>query len=115
MENIDSQWLIDLIKSLKSKGFIYNDTDFSKKTGINKTFLSGMKNGKQIISEQTVQKIKEAFPEHFGLEIHNENNCPLCAEKDKRIAVMEKYIKSLEDQIALLKGADTKKEKRKAV
>lgn len=53
--------------------------------------------------------------EFFGYSSNGIASCRVCEEKDKRIAVMEKYIKSLEDQIALLKGVDTKKEKRKAV
>ena len=105
MENKDSQWLIDLIESLKDAGEIYNETDFCKKTGINKTFLSDMKAGRHAITEQTVRKIKKAFPSCFGLSTSNgsEEPCPLCEEKDKRIAFMEKYISRLEEENARLR------------
>lgn len=53
--------------------------------------------------------------EFFGYSPNGIASCRVCEEKDKRIAVMEKYIKSLEEQIALLKGSETTKEKRKAV
>lgn len=104
MENKDSQWLIDIIESLKSAGEIYNETDFCKKTGLNKSFISDMKAGRSVITEQTVRKIKQAFPNSFGLTAHeNEEPCPLCEEKDKRIAFMEKYISRLEDENAQLR------------
>lgn len=73
MQNIDNEELIKLIESLKEKGFIYNEADFCKKTGINKTFLSDMKAGRRTISEQTVQKIEQTFPEYFGV-ISGDNN-----------------------------------------
>lgn len=105
MENKDSQWLIDIIESLKSAGEIYNETDFCKKTRIRKSFISDMKAGRAVITEQTVRKIKQAFPNSFGLSTahENENSCPLCEEKDKRIAFMEKYISRLEDENAQLR------------
>lgn len=105
MENKDSQWLIDLIESLKDAGEIYNETDFCKKTGINKTFISDMKAGRAVITEQTVRKIKQAFPSCFGLSPSKDNvdPCLLCEEKDKRIAFMEKYITRLEDENARLR------------
>ena len=105
MENKDSQWLIDLIESLKDSGEIYNETDFAKKTGLNKSFISDMKAGRSAITEQTIRKIKQAFPSCFGLSTTYENNepCPLCEEKDKRIAFMEKYISRLEEENARLR------------
>lgn len=105
MENKDSQWLIGIIESLKAAGEIYNETDFCKKTGINKSFISDMKAGRSVITEQTVRKIQQAFPSSFGLSTVHENEvpCPLCEEKDKRIAFMEKYISLLEDENARLR------------
>lgn len=105
MENKDNQWLINLIESLKDSGEIYNETDFCKKTGLNKSFISDMKAGRAVITEQTVRKIKQAFPNCFGLSTTNEDKepCPLCEEKDKRIAFMEKYISRLEEENSRLR------------
>lgn len=103
MDIIDSQWLIDLIESLKSSGEIYNETDFCKKTGLNKSFVSNMKSGKNQITEQTVLKIKQTFPAFFGIErMEKKELCLLCAEKDKVIATKDALIDSLNKQIELL-------------
>lgn len=106
METKDSQWLIDLIESLKEVGEIYNDTDFCKKTGLNKTFVSDMKSGRIQISEQTVHRIMNTFPASFGISSVGEEKpaCAMCEEKDKRIAFMEKYIARLEEENTRLRS-----------
>ena len=106
MEAKDCQWLIDLIESLKEVGEIYNDADFCKKTGLNKTFVSDMKAGRVPISEQTVHKIMNTFPSSFGIYALGEekHTCSMCEEKDKRIAFMEKYIARLEDENTRLRA-----------
>lgn len=106
MEIKDNQWLIDLIESLKEVGEIYNDADFCKKTGLNKTFVSDMKAGRVQISEQTVHKIMNTFPASFGISstIEEKYTCAMCEEKDKRIAFMEKYIERLEDENTRLRS-----------
>lgn len=63
---MDNQELIKTIEELKKAGFIYNDSDFCRKLGFPKSFLSEMKAGKKTITEQTVLRIKEAFPDFFA-------------------------------------------------
>ena len=106
MENKDNQWLIDIIESLKSAGEIYNDADFCKKTGLNKTFVSDMKSGRVQISEQTIHKIMSTCPASFGISSVGEEKpaCAMCEEKDKRIVFMEKYIARLEEENTRLRS-----------
>lgn len=61
METIDFKRLNTILRNLKSSGIIYNDTDFCNRTGITKSFLSEMKNGKKQITEKTVRKISETL------------------------------------------------------
>lgn len=62
---MDNQTLIETIEALKKAGFVYNDSDFCRKTGMAKSFLSEMKAGRRVITEQTVQRIRDTFPEFF--------------------------------------------------
>ena len=62
---MDNQTLIKTLEDLKNAGFIYNDADFCRKTGMSKTFLSEMKAGKRKITQQTVTRIRETFPDFF--------------------------------------------------
>lgn len=62
---MDNQTLIKTLEDLKNAGFIYNDSDFCRKTGMAKSFLSEMKMGRRPITEQTVQRIRETFPEFY--------------------------------------------------
>lgn len=59
---MDNQTLIETIEALKKAGFVYNDSDFCRKTGMAKSFLSEMKAGRRVITEQTVQRIRDTFP-----------------------------------------------------
>ena len=63
---MDNQTLIETLEALKNAGFIYNDADFCRKTGMSKTFLSEMKAGKRTITQQTVTRIRETFPEFYA-------------------------------------------------
>ena len=62
---MDNQTLIKTLEDLKNAGFIYNDADFCRKTGMSKTFLSEMKAGKRKITQQTVTRIRETFSDFF--------------------------------------------------
>lgn len=66
MEEFDNKWLLDILERLKEGNFVYNDSDFCRQTGIPKTYLSDMKSGRRAVSEQTVRKIRQAFPSFFG-------------------------------------------------
>ena len=63
---MEYQTLIETIEDLKKAGLIYNDTDFCRKTGMAKSFLSEMKAGRRPITEQTVQRIRDTFPTFFN-------------------------------------------------
>lgn len=63
MENQD---FIKLLEDLKNANFVYNDADFCRKVGLSKSFLSEMKTGKRTISQQTVARIRETFPDFFN-------------------------------------------------
>lgn len=63
---MDNQTLIETLESLKKRGFVYNDADFCRKTGMSKTFLSEMKAGKRTITQQTVTRIHDTFPDFFA-------------------------------------------------
>lgn len=66
---MDNQTLIETLEALKDGGFVYNDADFCRKTGMAKSFLSEMKSGKRVITEQTVQRIRETFPDFFAPKV----------------------------------------------
>lgn len=66
---MENQELIKTIEDLKKAGLVYNDADFCRKCGFAKSFLSEMKAGKRSITEQTVQRIKETFPEFFNPKV----------------------------------------------
>lgn len=63
---MDNQTLIETLEAIKNGGFVYNDADFCRKTGMSKTFLSEMKAGKRTITQQTVTRIHETFPDFFA-------------------------------------------------
>ena len=63
---MDNQTLIETLEALKNGGFVYNDADFCRKTGMSKTFLSEMKAGKKPFSELSRRKIEETFPDFFA-------------------------------------------------
>lgn len=62
---MDYQELTKVIEGLKKTEFVYNDSDFCRKCGFSKSFLSEMKSGKRAITEQTVTRIKQTFPDFF--------------------------------------------------
>lgn len=66
---MDNQTLIKTLEDLKNTGFIYNDADFCRKLGCSKTFLSEMKAGKRKITQQTVTRIHETFPEFYAQKV----------------------------------------------
>ena len=66
---MDNQTLIKILEDLKNAGFIYNDADFCRKTVMSKTFLSEMKAGKRTITQQTVTRIRETFPDFFAPKV----------------------------------------------
>ena len=57
-----SQRFEEVIKFLKSKRLIYNESDFCQQTGIGRSFLSDMKSSGKAISKKTVTKITTTFP-----------------------------------------------------
>ncbi len=63
MEIAINKRLISVINYLKSNKLIYNESDFSKKLGIGKSFLSDMKAGRKEITEPTVLNICAVFPQ----------------------------------------------------
>jgi hypothetical protein len=62
----DKQTITEIIEGLKNEGFVYNDADFSRKTGLKASFVSEMKAGKKPFSELTRQKIEQTFPKYFN-------------------------------------------------
>ena len=63
MENTINERLVGVLKHLKENKLIYNEADFSQKTGISKSFLSDMKAARKEISERTVLNIADVFPD----------------------------------------------------
>lgn len=63
---MDNQTLIKIIEDLKEAGLIYNDADFSRKTGIKASFVSEMKAGKKPFTGVTRKRIEETFPDFFN-------------------------------------------------
>lgn len=62
---MENQSLIEILEGLQNAGFIYNDADFCRKTGIKHSFVSDMKSGKKPFTPQTRKKIEEIFPDYF--------------------------------------------------
>jgi hypothetical protein len=61
----EKQGLTEIIEGLKREGFIYNDADFCRKTGLKSSFVSEMKAGKKPFSEKTRQLVEQTFPNFF--------------------------------------------------
>ena len=57
METTENKRLIDVIAFLKKERVIYNESDFAKQLEIGKSFLSDIKAGRKVLSEQIVLKI----------------------------------------------------------
>lgn len=57
-----------LLDDLKKEGYIYNDADFCRKTGMHRSTVSELRTGKKVFSEQILQKIKQIFLEFFGTD-----------------------------------------------
>ena len=57
------------MEALKNAGFIYNDADFCRKTGLQASFVSEMKAGKKPFTALSRRKIEETFPDFFGAKI----------------------------------------------
>ncbi len=53
---------IDLLYVLKRQEEVYNDTDFARRVGHAKSYISEVKNGKRTLTEQFVRSIAKAFP-----------------------------------------------------
>lgn len=63
MENQD---FIKLLEDLKNAGLIYNDADFSRKTGLQPSFVSEMKTGKKPFTGKCRRIVEESFPDFFN-------------------------------------------------
>ena len=63
MEKTINERLVEVLKHLKENKLIYNEADFSQRTGISKSFLSDMKAARKEISERTVLNIADVFPD----------------------------------------------------
>lgn len=103
---MDYNKLKELIKSKKIK-----IKDFAIDLGYTTTqgFQKAIEN--KTLTETKILKLCNMFSispnEWFGISSTVNTHCQLCEEKDKRIALMEKYIKKLEDEIE--KGKSSKK------
>lgn len=64
----EKQTINQIIELLKENGFVYNDADFCRKTGLKASFVSEMKTGKKPFTESTLRKIEETFPDFFYRE-----------------------------------------------
>ena len=66
---MEYQTLIELMEALKNAGFIYNDADFCRKTGLQASFVSEMKAGKKPFTGLSRRKIEETFPDFFAPKV----------------------------------------------
>lgn len=77
-----------LLEDLKKEGFIYNDADFCRKTGLHRSSVSEMRTGKKEVSEQTLHKIEQTFPEFFGKETDMNSSSPR-SDVDRFLSIIE--------------------------
>lgn len=77
-----------LLEDLKKEGFIYNDADFCRKTGLKASFVSEMKAGKKPFTEQTLQKIEQCFPQFFNAG-NAEDSPPPRSDVDRFLSIIE--------------------------
>lgn len=71
---MENQEFIKLIEDLKTAGLVYNDADLCRKVGCTKSFLSEMKNGRRVITEQFVTRLHNTFPDFFNIETGKNEN-----------------------------------------
>ena len=102
---MDNQTLIKTLEDLKKGGFCYNDADFCRKTGMSKSFLSEMKAGKRAVTEQTVTRIMETFPDFF-----NPKSVPMSDPLTDLVALAKLNIEKGHDEIDRLIAIMEKRE-----
>ncbi len=62
----DLQSLLNFVNQLKNDGRIWNEADFCQKCGFPRSYLSDLKAGRKVLSEQLIRKIRTAFPDFGG-------------------------------------------------
>lgn len=62
MEIVENKRLIEIISYLKKERIIYNESDLARQIEIGKSFLSDIKAGRKVLSEQIVLKICKLEP-----------------------------------------------------
>ena len=102
---MEYQTLTETIEALKKAGFVYNDADFSRKTGLKPSFVSEMKAGKKPFSELTRRKIEETFPLFF-----NPKSVPMSDPLTDLLALAKLNIEKGHDEIDRLIAIMEKRE-----
>lgn len=87
---MENQGITELIDELRKAGFVYNDSDFCKKTGLARSHVSEMKVGKKPFTELSMQRIKEAFPAFFAADVGGDGQrTPANTDKALLVALAE--------------------------
>lgn len=99
---IEIQDFAKLLEDLKKRGFIYNDADFCRKTGLHRSSVSEMRTGKKDVSEQTLRKIEQTFPGFFGEE---SDSVPVSTRSD-----VDRFLSIIEADHQLIREMVSKKD-----
>lgn len=59
----DNQRFRSLLKELKNLGKVLNDSDFATKTGVNRSYVSELRNDKRVLTTNYIEQIYNTFPE----------------------------------------------------
>ena len=59
----DNQRVRDILRVLKNSGKVLNDSDFATKTGVNRSYVSELRNDKRVLTTNYVEQICNSFPE----------------------------------------------------
>lgn len=92
---MEYQDFIKLLEDLKTGGFAYNDADICRKVGCTKAFLSEMKNGKRVVTQQFVTRLRRTFPEYFGTA--EQNDTP--SDQSQIVEVLKTQVERKDEEI----------------
>lgn len=87
----DNQRFRILLNGLKNSGKVLNDSDFATKTGVNRSYVSELRNDKRVLTTNYIEQICNSFPELRRVWLLTGEG-PMMVEDNKMSAMTAKEI-----------------------
>ena len=87
----DNQRVRDILRVLKNSGKVLNDSDFATKTGVNRSYVSELRNDKRVLTTNYVEQICNSFPELSRVWLLTGEG-PMMVEDNKMSAMTAKEV-----------------------